>query len=506
MVADQLPVAIWLGGVPGGETIYSNAAFREVLGIDRPPDAGRGAFVAPYGVHTLTGERYPEDRMPYEQVLAARASVVIDDLVIHRHDGRKVNLRVIAKPIFDDAGNLTHVLEAFHDITREVEAERARIDSERRLALSQRLESIGRLVAGIAHDFNNLLTVTKLVVAGLEATEKDSRRRDALAQIDTVTDSAVRLIKNLLHFARRGEHRTAPVSLETVVTAIVEIASRTIDRRITLTTDLGTDGAVIRGDRAQLEQVVMNLLLNARDAISGPGEVTVRTRLRHLPAGPHVVLEVCDSGSGIDPAIRDRIFEPYFTTKTWGPIKGTGLGLATVHGIVHTHGGFVEVDDNPPRGTTLRVVLPCHDGGEVAADTGEHAALTGPPGDAARNGGLILVVDDEPLVRQSTAMTLRGLGYRVLEAGDGPAALEAFASHRDEISAVLLDMVLPGQSGKDVYVAMRKVRPDVAVIVITGTVLGDDIREMHQLGVASALSKPYDAAQLAASLRQLGRA
>jgi signal transduction histidine kinase len=500
LVADELPVAIWMGRVPSGDVVYTNRAFREVLGIEPPPGAARGGFVEPYGVHTPTGEPYPEDRMPFEQVIRARATVIVDDLVIHRRDGRKVNLRVFAKPIFDADGTMTHVLEAFIDITREIEAERARAEGERRLALSQRLESIGQLVAGIAHDFNNLLTVTKLVVTGLASSEPDRSRRDALEQVDSVTDSAVRLIKGLLRFARRGEQHAAPIAVDNAVRALVDIAGRTIDRRITVRTELGAPGGTIFGDRTQIDQVLMNLLVNARDAIDGAGEIVVRTR----PQGEYVVIEVADTGSGIPPEIRDHIFEPYFTTKTWGALKGTGLGLATVHGIVQGHGGTIEVADNVPRGTVMRVLLPTRSDLEELPETVDVPLGRKPAAPPRGAGRVVLVVDDEPLVRQSTAASLRGFGYEVLEAGDGATAIEIFRNERERISAVLLDMVMPGLGGREVYLALRELRRDVPVVLITGTVMNAEIHEMHELGVRTLLPKPYDAEQLGASLRRAG--
>lgn len=509
--ADELPVAIWMGLVPSGEVVYTNRAFREVLGIEPPEGAARGAFVEPYGVHTLTGEPYPEGQMPFERVLAARATVVIDDIVIHRRDGRHVNLRVIAKPIFDADGNITHVLEAFTDITREVEAERARAEGDRRLARSQRLESIGQLVAGIAHDFNNLLTVTKLAVAWLRSDEKQEERQEALVQIDTVTDTAIQLIRNLLSFAGRERRVMAPFSLEEIVKPLLEMVSRTFDRAISLRVDLAADASVVVGDRSQLEQLLMNLVINARDAISNSGEVIVRTRMHvvaegsagECPPGRYVALEVIDTGEGIEAGIRERIFEPYFTTKTAGPVKGTGLGLATVHGIVKAHGGFVEIEDNVPRGTIMRVLLPRPIGVEQPSTAGDDLRATNAPllrGD----GRLILVVDDEPLVRASTAVSLRARGFRVCEAGDAATAIEVFVSHRDEIAAVVLDMVMPEERGRDVYLALRTLRPDVAVLVVTGCTMNAEIQELLDLGVRAWLQKPYDDRQLLGGLERVG--
>ena len=513
MVADELPVAIWMGRVPGGEVVYTNAAFREILGIEPPEGAARGAFVEPYGVHTATGAPYPEDRMPFEQCIRACATVVVDDLVIHRRDGRHVSLRVFAKPIFDANGVMTHVLEAFTDISRETDAERARAEGERRLARSQRLEAIGQLVAGIAHDFNNLLTVTKLSVSTLRSHERDQAKLETIDQIEAVTDSAIDLIKNLIGFARRERQVAAPVSLESAVQTVLDMARRTFDPAITLRAALDAGAAMVLGDSSQLEQMIMNLVINARDAIAAQGEVVVRTAMNDVEPGEltgvkpgrYVVLEVCDTGPGVEPSIRDRIFEPYFTTKTQGPVKGTGLGLSTVHGIVEAHGGIIDVDDNPPRGAVMRVLLPC---APVVSLPRVEASESPSGADGVTvdggSGRLVLLVDDEPLVRRSTTRSLERCGFRVLAAADGPTAVSMFAERRDEVSAVVLDMVMPGMRGRDVYLAIRQLRADVPVLLVSGSGLDQEAESILALGVGGFLAKPYDDKQLAAGLEGLG--
>ncbi len=520
--AEELPVAIWMGEVPSGAVVYTNRAFRQVLGIEPPEGAARGAFVEPYGVHTVTGEPYPESRMPYERVIAQRSEVVVDDLVIHRRDGRRVHLRVFAKPLFDESGTITHVLEAFTDITREVEAERARAEGEQRLARAQRLESIGQLAAGIAHDFNNLLTVTKLVVARLLSSERDAERSEMLGQVDAVTDSAVALVKNLLGFASRRKHIPLALALDDMVASVVSLASRTFDRRVEVRLDLAgvrdpASPLVVLGDASELTQVVMNLLVNARDAIVGSGTVVVRTRALELAegeggapaAGRWLVIDVEDTGGGIEEAIRDRVFEPYFTTKTLGAIKGTGLGLATVHGIVRRHGGFVTILTTSPQGTTMRVGLPPAStdarasllGAITAAST--RGSVTGSEELPRGNGELVLVVDDEPLVRSSAAGTLRSLGYDVVEANGGGQALAIVGERGEAISVVLLDMVMPGMDGKDVYRALRAQGRTMPVVLSTGCVEDEDARELVVEGASEWLPKPYDVAKLARLLARL---
>lgn len=510
IVADQLPVAIWMGRVPSGEVVYTNRAFREVLGIEPPEGAARGAFVEPYGVHLPSGEVYPEDQMPFERVLAARGPVTVDDMVIHRRDGQKVNLRVFAKPIFDEEGTMTHVLEAFFDITRELESDRARAEAERKLATAQRLHSIGQLAAGVAHDFNNLLTVTKLAISWLRPRHRDTAQEGALDQIATATDSAIQLVRNLLGFAGRDRAAFAPVPLSLVVGPVLGMAAGGFQGAVTLRSELEAEGAMLQGDRSQLEHMLMNLVINARDAVGSEGDVILRTR-RQPPreAGgtgeQDIVIEVVDNGVGIDPAVRDRVFEPYFTTKTMGAVKGTGLGLSLVHTTVVAHGGTIEVLPNEPRGTIMRVTLPA-----LAMRAAERAPTCPPPPSSfldpqagERPRGL-LVVEDEPLVRASTCASLRALGFMVHEAADGAEGIAAFRAHQPAIDGVVLDFAMPGLRTPDVYRALRELREDLPVLLVTGNARGEEIEALLGEGVAGFLPKPYDDVQLLRALQDIG--
>ncbi len=505
-IADELPAAIWVGRAPGGETVYTNREFREILGLTAPPDAERGNYVGPYGVHTVDGSPYPEDRMPFERVLAARATVEVDDLVIHRHDGGRVHLRVFAKPLFDERGEVAYVLESFTDITREVLAERARAEGEARLRQAQRMDSIGNLAGGVAHDFNNLLATIKILSSLLRAGEVDPARIAAFGQIDQVTDSAAKLTRSLLGFARRGKNLSQRVALDAAARSVTEIVARTIDRRIDVRFE--GDPVDVVGDVTQLEQVIMNLLLNARDAIEGSGTITVRTRAVHVDAaraatlpplapGAHAALEVSDTGTGIDPALRDRIFEPYFTTRATGSGAGTGLGLAVVYGVAQSHRGAVEVAPNHPRGTTMRVLLP--------AAEGPRPASTPPAASRALccGQGKVLLVDDDALVRAAAALALRTSGYEVIEAADRVEAVERYARHQGELAAVVLDMNMPRMGGRETYLAMRERDASVPVLLVSGYALNDEAQAILDLGVRGFLAKPHDAAALSEAVARL---
>ncbi len=488
-----VPVGVWVARAPGGEFVYANRTFTEIMGMTARADVAAGEYAAPYGICGLDGEPYPEDRMPFVQALRARETVIVDDIVIHRTDGGRVNIRASARPVFGGDGEIAYVVIAFIDISREVAAERARLESEARLRRAHRLESVGTLAGGIAHDFNNLLAAVRTLASTLEVEDPDPARKADLRRIVDVTDSAVQLTRALLGFAGRGRNLSAPVSIDEVVGSLGEILKRTLGRGIEVAVHLGAGRHVVTGDFSQLQQVVLNLVVNARDAIEGPGRIEVRTS-----AGEgEVVLEVTDTGTGIDPAIRDRIFEPYFTTRTAGPTHGAGLGLATAYGIVDGHGGTIEVGDNPvARGTRMRVRLPARPGVSPApAASAEGRALS-------RGSGLVLLAEDEPAVRHSVERALVLLGYEVVLAADGVEAVARFGERHGELAAVLLDMSMPRMGGRAAYQAMATVDPCVPVLLMTGYALNHEAQEILDLGVRGFLPKPFDVRALSAAIER----
>lgn len=499
VIADDLPVAIWLGAVPGGQVVYVNRAFEAILGMGPPEEAARGNYVMPYRVETRAGDPYPEEQMPYECVLRARATVSLDDLVVHRRSGERVYLRVSARPLFGPDGEITHVLEAFYDITREVLAEQARAEGEARLRNVQRMEALGNLAGGVAHDFNNMLTAIKIMTSHLERSELDPSRLSMLGDIDQVVDSAAKLTHSLLRFAKRGEAVRCDLSVADLVTSIAGIARRTIDRNIEVVTETAGQG-VVHGDSGQLEQLLMNLVVNARDAMPRGGRVRLRCHESDDEEGSWVLLEVIDNGSGIERAMRERIFEPYFTTKTTGPLKGTGLGLATVYGTVQAHGGSIDVLDSPGGGTTMRVRLP------RAESQGLAPRPTNAEKRVALHKGTLLVVDDELPVRRAAALALEAYGYRVLAAENGAEAIELFRGHPGTIDAVVLDMVMPGMGGRQTYIALREIDPFVPVILTSGLTVSDEANETLQLGASGFAPKPYDLGTLCDMIERARRA
>jgi PAS domain S-box-containing protein len=487
-LADDLPVGLWVARAPGGEFVYANGTFADIMGQAGRSDVAAGGYSEPYGIFTRDGQPYPEHRLPFVRALQEQKVVVVDDITIHRGDGRRVDVRAFARPVTNAEGTITHVVIAFFDITREVEA-------DRQLQRANRMEAIGTLAGGIAHDFNNLIFSIKLIAADLAAREKDPKQRAALALIDDLTERSAALTRSLLGFARRGKHRAVPIALDDVLADMRELLVRTLPGiAVEVEPGAAARGSVV-GDRSQLEQVIMNLVVNSRDAVREHGGSSVRVRTRS--EGAEVVLEVSDDGPGIPAELRDRVFEPYFTTKTQGHERGTGLGLATVYGIVAAHQGTIEIDSGlDGRGTTMRMRLPAAD--QPAPAPPPRAPESTEP--VAPGSGLVLVVDDDALVRRAVANTLETLGYTTLEAGGGAEAVELYRGRRGEIRAVLLDMIMPGMNGAAAYGALRALDPGVAVLLMSGHSSNEEAQLLIDEGARGFVAKPYSADTLARAL------
>ena len=507
-LADDLPVGIWVARAPGGEFVYANRMFSNLMGTGGIAAAAVGGYSEPYGIFTRTGEPYPEHRMPFVRAMEEQRVVVADDLTIHRPDRTRIDVRAFARPITDEGGIITHVVIAFFDISLEVALARQRAESQERAQRTQRLESIGTLAGGVAHDFNNLIFGIKLIASELALNTSDPSGRSDLELIDGITERAATLTRSLLGFARLGKHRSAPVALEDVIAGMRELLVRTL-AGIQLEFNLAAEHrGVVVGDQAQLEQVVMNLVVNARDALGGKGRVAISTRTTQLASSPPgangviapgrtVVFEVADDGPGILHTERDRVFEPYFTTKSRGPDRGTGLGLATVLGVVQAHQGAIEIAPGLlGRGTTMRVFLPAG-----PATTATAAPLVVTP--RLKGHGTVLVVDDDQIVRMALTSAIRKLGYEVFEAASGARAVELFRQHGSDIAGVVLDLVMPGLSGKDTYLALRALSPGVRVLLMSGYTINDEVEAILELGVRSFLSKPYSMEALARELELL---
>jgi len=383
---------------------------------------------------------------------------------------------------------------------------------EEQLLQSQKMESIGRLAGGIAHDFNNLLGAVLNNVdylSGLKPTHtlEDVEVRSALADVRTAVTRAVELTKQMLGFARRGKYEDRPTNITELVREVVGMVRRTFDRAITVQARIEPE-LFVRGDRTQLHQVLMNLCLNARDAMKDGGHLRIEAEeidTEHvndatrafLNPGRHVVLSIQDSGSGMDEATRSRAFEPFFTTKP--PGQGTGLGLATVYGIVKNHGGHVHLISEPGKGALFRVFVPAIDHVPAELDTGPQRLMQ------EAGGGTVLVIDDEEVVRKSASRLLRQLGFDVLLAANGEEGLRVFAERHGEVLFVVLDLIMPRMNGEVVLEKLLALDPGVRVLISSGYNDPSRAGKLAELGAKHFLPKPFDSEALQdAILRVLG--
>ncbi|MCC7075465.1 MAG: PAS domain S-box protein [Deltaproteobacteria bacterium] len=389
------------------------------------------------------------------------------------------------------------------DISARKHAEEQRHQLEEQLHSSQRLEAVGRLAGGVAHDFNNLLSV---VLANADFALEAVRKGDPLfvdiTEIRGAAERAALLTRQLLAFSRRQILEPEVVNLNHVIVGIEGMLRRLIGEDVVVTHELAADLGNVLADPGQIEQVIMNLAINARDAMPQGGRLTITTGNRTLDEaeasalaarpGPSVLLVITDNGGGMDSATRGRVFEPFFTTKEKG--KGTGLGLSTVHGIVTQSGGAIEVESGPGTGTTFRILLP-------RVDATVKEAKRRPATPVAAGSETVLLVEDEEVVRRVIERVLKKAGYTVLSAGGGGDALLLCEQHPGRIDLVLTDVVMPHMSGRELVERLARMRPGMKVLYMSGYT--DDAIVQH--GVAQSavrfVAKPFSAAELSGKVR-----
>ncbi|MFH7030134.1 MAG: response regulator [Heteroscytonema crispum UTEX LB 1556] len=362
---------------------------------------------------------------------------------------------------------------------------------------AQRLESIGTLASGIAHDLNNVLAPILMTAQLLESQLHDERSKRLLPILVGNAKRGANLVKQVLSFTRGVEGERTLLQLKHLIIEIQQIIKETFPKNIELSIQIPKNLATISGDSTQLHQVLMNLCVNARDALPNGGKLKIAaenlvvdenyTKMNFdAKVGSYVVITVADTGIGITPETLDRIFEPFFTTKELG--KGTGLGLSTVLGIVKSHDGFINVYSEVGKGTTFQVYLPAIEATETAEEQDQEL----PQG----SGELILVVDDEPAIREITKASLENHNYQAITASDGIEAIALYAENRDKISVVLTDMVMPSMDGVTTIRTLRKINPAVKIIAVSGLASNDKVNAAYKMGVKAFLSKPYTAKKL----------
>ncbi len=357
---------------------------------------------------------------------------------------------------------------------------------QRQLMQAQKMESLGTMAGAVAHDFNNLLT-TILGFAGLlkRSPHLDNEDRENLALIEDASRHAADLTGRLLAFARGGLVRFGPVDLRDAITDTLRLAEPALQSRVTLTVDLPGDPVTVEGDQGQLQQALINIVLNARDAMPEGGAIHVSLHADHAVA----TINIADNGPGMDEETRTRIFEPFYTTKP--PGSGTGLGMAITYGIVQGHHGTVTVDSGPGSGTTFSITLPLLPAG--ATHRSDDAFSAG-------DGDLIMVVDDDQRVRRAVHAMLADLGYNVVEARDGPTAIQLLRARPERFAAVLLDLVMPGMNGSETFYGLEAIRPGLPVIVCTAYAADAHIDTEVKRRIAGLIQKPFTKERLERAL------
>ncbi|MBT3218883.1 MAG: response regulator, partial [Proteobacteria bacterium] len=390
------------------------------------------------------------------------------------------------------------------DITERKRAKERNALLEGQLNHSQKMEAIGQLAGGVAHDFNNMLSGIMGYASLLHMNlGPDDPRTEDTEEILTICKNARNLTRNLLGFARKGKYCKERINLNETISGVRDLLLRTIPKKICVEfqTTAGRQPQ-IEGDRSQLEQIMMNLCINAADAMGQEGTLTLSTReivLREVPSGTnltpgrHVEVSIIDTGTGMDQEILDKAFEPFFTTKVMG--EGTGLGLSMVYGTVQNHGGTVTLKSKPGQGTTVTLLFPVPSPTSDVIPESTKPVLT-------MGKGTILVVDDDERVRASTARLLQRMGYQPLQAQDGSEALRVYRERAGEIDLVLLDMAMPVLDGTETFHQLKELDPQVRTLLFSGYSADTSANALLAQGANGFIQKPYTMAKLSWAVAQ----
>ena len=521
-VEERLRIAQTAGGVgtfehvPGFGTVavseqvcrllgLSPAAVLPVTTINGVVDSGQPALLASAG--------QPGERLDYSEIRIKRVDDGEVRWVARRgeaiEDAEGVGVRHVG--VIYDITDLKRTQEQLHDLNETLEARvqqeiTSRLRTEDALRQSQKMEAVGQLTGGVAHDFNNLLTV---IIGNLDMALRrlgsagDERVERALANALKSSERAAALTQRLLAFSRRQPLDPKQVNLARVLQGMTDLLARTLGERISLQTRVAPDLWRVEVDANQLENAILNMVVNARDAMSGEGSLII-TAENHsetgegdpsLAPGDHVVISIADSGTGMDEATIARVFEPFFTTKEVG--KGTGLGLSMVYGFVKQSGGEVRIDSSVGEGSTIRIFLP-----RLMVAAADLEPLHVPDAEQGRSSETILVVEDDEDVRNYAVEGLRELGYHVIEAHDGSTAIELLKGPH-EVALILTDVVMPGMTGRELAEAVRSTQPGLRLLYTSGYPRDVIVRDGRIEPGVELLPKPFTYQTLAAKVREV---
>ena len=494
---DDTALQVRLLGQAGYEVFYERVDSRESLvqALERPWDIVISDYSMPHfrGTDALKMVRQKGLDVPFIFV----SGTIGEDSAV-------AALKVGAQDYLMKS-NLSRLIPSVQRELRESEERKQRKRLEEQVHQLQRFEAIGRLAGGVAHDFNNVIgAIMGWADVGVRAAEQGSDLQDKFLKIRSQADRASGLTRQLLAFARRQMLQTCNTNLNELAKEEISLLRNVIGERIDIQMQLADDLSIIWADPGQIEQVLMNLCLNARDAMPDGGHLLIETKnvivgddyqRSHAYAVPgrYVLLKVLDSGTGMDAETLAHIFEPFFTTKEMG--RGTGLGLATVYGIVKQHKGFIDVDSTLGQGTAFRVYLPLGDG---PADQPERPTV------GALRGGTegILIAEDNDDLREAAQEILASLGYQVIAAQDGEEAVRVFERHVNQIDLVFMDVVMPKLNGPEAYLRMAALKPGIPAIFTTGYATETALIPLRTRENSVVLQKPYGSHYLAQKLRE----
>ena len=484
---------------------YINPAIEKTIGYEVDLLVGQSGF--------LMSRMHPDDLKVFTQAVVQGSGMngaprPLNIRLFHK-DGSLVHLEAQFFPVLDDQGNVASVECIARDVTERLRAQAEKEDLQEQLLQMQKMEAVGQLAGGIAHDFNNMLTVVMANAdLGLIYADKGTRFHQYFKDIMLATERARNLTMKLLTFARKEKVNVQDICISDAVGELMSMLERSVSRDIILKTVVKAD-PVVRVDVTQLQQSLLNICTNAVDAMPEGGTLTVlcdkavfeekdcQPHSAHKP-GVYCMVRISDTGVGISPDILPRVCEPFFTTKGLG--KGTGLGLSTTHGIVESHGGFMQFHSEPGQGTSVTLYLPA----AAAEIIKQEAAVKPSPADAAPGGTeTIMIVDDEDTVLDAAASVLEQAGYSVLKATGGREAVELYKNHSGRVGLVVCDMIMPGMDGADTYNALRDLDPDVAVVLASGYSIEGKAGALLADGVRGFVQKPFTYDALCSTVRDV---
>lgn len=439
---------------------------------------------------------------PVAQVIATgKITGLANHAILLSKTGKEYRIADSAAPILADSGEIVGVILVFHDVTEELAL-------QEQLAQSQKLDAIGQLASGVAHDFNNILSgmigAAELLKVRIPA--GDAASRNFISLILESSQRAAGLVRQLLTFSTKRQTVSAIIDIHGAIDDIIALLEKTVDKRISISRTFATCKASVVGDGSLIRSALINIGINGVHAMPEGGSLTYTTKEVQitnpfdetgefeLAPGRFLQIDVRDTGCGISPEHLKRVFEPFFTTKE--PGKGTGLGLPVVYGTIRQHKGAIRITSQIGEGTCVTILLPLV---EYSAPT-RHTSQ-----EPVRGSGTILLVDDEPMIRDTGSAILKSFGYQVLVAPNGLEAIRLYHENNERIDLVILDMIMPDMIGRDCFAELKKIRPDVKVLLASGFSREEDLREMKEQGLAGFISKPYQGVELSQKVAEFIR-